>query len=556
VLQNFEQQQRAYRYESAVCFGTSNGDRVRTVIMNAWCVTELRVVTKSVPYRRLLVLLFCLLLPWVPLAAELTALVYHDIVSGTTTDDYAVSVVAFREQMDTLKRLGYQPVSLRTLADGEKGRAVLPHKAVLLTFDDGLVSFRQHALPVLEEYGFPAVVALETGWLDGRDVPENYQGRMLSWEDVRAIQRSPLVEIASHTDDLHHGIPSNPQGNQAPASITRRYDSNTKTYESESAFRRRIRVDLVHFAQRLKAETRSTASAIAWPYGHLDSVLAEEAQALGMHWQLTLGLMPARTEDFPRISRILVYKAHTLADFERLLLKPPGFAPHRFLEVELDAWSSMTETERERQLSALLARLELLRVNTVIISPFTRDARYALFANSGMPSAGDFLNRALHQMRTRVGVRQIVLRLPTADLSAAVYAELARRHPYDGILVSKGVAPQVVTAARARFAYYRPGLVCGIEGQVSVPGCTDFRLVSIDPEQRFAPEGEKPDPTPVYYLLQNGPDLKGRQLVASIRALNRGGARNFGLRNSTALDDPGTLTRVTVELANLTDSRY
>jgi poly-beta-1,6-N-acetyl-D-glucosamine N-deacetylase PgaB len=496
------------------------------------------------------------LLPRVPLAAELTALVYHDIVPGTTTDDYAVSVAAFHEQMDALKRLGYQPVSLRALAAVVNGQAVLPQKAVLLTFDDGLASFRRLALPILEEYEFPAVMALETGWLDGRDVPENYQGRMLTWEDVRVMQRSPLVEIASHTDNLHHGIPSNPQGNQAPASITRRYDPNSATYESESAFRRRIRADLVRFTQRLKAETHSTASAVAWPYGYFDSVLAEEAQALGMRWQLTLGLMPAHTEDFPRISRILVYKLRTLAEFERLLLKPPGLAPHRFLEIELDAWSSMTEADREHQLSALLTRLEQLRVNTVIISPFTRDSRRAFFANPGMPSTGDFFNRALHQMRTRVGIRQIVLRLPAAQLNPAVYTELARRHPYDAILVNKGMTPQAAAAVRTRFAYYRAGLVCGIEGQVSVPGCMDFRLVSMDPDQMSMPQEDKHDAIPIYYLLQNGPDLKDRQLVASIRALNRGGARNYGLQNSAALDDLGTLTRVTVELANQTDSRY
>jgi peptidoglycan/xylan/chitin deacetylase (PgdA/CDA1 family) len=524
--------------------------------MNARCVAELRAVTESVSKLRRLIFLFCLMFPPATLAAELTALVYHDIVSGTTTDDYAVSVPDLREQMDALKRLGYQPVSLQTLADVAQGRAELPHKAVLLTFDDGLVSFRQHVLPILEEYRYPAVLALETGWLDGRNVPENYQGRMLTWEDVRVIQRSPLVEIASHTDNLHHGIPSNPQGNQAPASITRRYDPNTKTYESEPAFRSRIRADLIHFTQRLKAETHASATAIAWPYGYLDSVLMEEALALGLRWQLTIGLMPARTGDFPRVSRTLVYKVRTLADFERLLRKPPGFAPHRFLEVELDAWGNTTEAERERQLSALLVRLEQLRVNTVIISPFTHDDRYAFFANPGMPSMGDFLNRALHQMRTRVGIRQIVLRLPTTVISSAVYTELARRHPYDGILLSKEMAPQAVAAVRARFAYYRPGLVCGTEGQAPVTGCTDFRLVVVDPDQSPMSPVQLPDPAPVYYLLQNRPELKGRQLVAAVQALNRSGARNYGLRDSSALDDLATLTRVTVELASPTDSRY
>jgi hypothetical protein len=113
-----------------------------------------------------------------------------------------------------------------------------------------------------------------------------------------------------------------------------------------------------------------------------------------------------------------------------------------------------------------------------------------------------------------------------------------------------------VAAVRARFAYYRPGLACGTEGQAALTGCTDFRLVPVEPEQAPMSPAQLPDPVPVYYLLQNRPDLKGRQLVAAVQALNRAGARNYGLRNSSALDDLATLTRVTVELASPTDSRY
>ena len=57
----------------------------------------------------------------------------------------------------------------------------------------------------------------------------------LTWEQVREISKSGLVEIAAHTDASHTGILANPQGNQEPAAATRRYDAATGTYETEAA---------------------------------------------------------------------------------------------------------------------------------------------------------------------------------------------------------------------------------------------------------------------------------------------------------------------------------
>lgn len=51
--------------------------------------------------------------------------------------------------------------------------------------------------------------------------------RFATWDMVRELSQSPLIEIGSHTWDSHYGIPANPQGSREPAianrfSITRR----------------------------------------------------------------------------------------------------------------------------------------------------------------------------------------------------------------------------------------------------------------------------------------------------------------------------------------------
>jgi len=157
-------------------------------------------------------------------ATEIPVLAYHDILEKKGADPFEVTANDFARHMQYLKDEGYTPVSLSLIGRVHAGEASLPAKPVLLTFDDGLQSFVQYALPVLRQHGFPSVLSIVTAWVDGRAVPEAYRGRLLGWEALRALVDLPLVEIISHSDDLHHGIRSNPQGNEAPAGVTRAYD--------------------------------------------------------------------------------------------------------------------------------------------------------------------------------------------------------------------------------------------------------------------------------------------------------------------------------------------
>ena len=496
--------------------------------------------------RRFASVVIITMLSW-PAAAELPVLVYHDIVRAPGADEYAITEQGFREQMAYLKRAGYRPLSLREVADIAAGRSRLPDKPVMLTFDDGLQSFRRTALPVLEEYGYPAVLSVVTGWLDGENIPASYAGRLMDWEDVRAVSRLPHVEILSHTHNLHHGVPANPQGNEAPASITRRYDPATDRYESEAAFRTRIRADLTRSAQRLRAETGRAPPGVSWPYGFHDRLLGEEADRLGMRWQLVLDETPARTERFPWINRALLRSVKTLAAFEDALHFTRARRPLRFIEIELDEMAGRVPAEQEQWLSALLTRLQLLRVNAVVVNPFTRAGRQAFFRNESMPMRAEVLHRVLHQIRARAGVGQILLRISDAPGIMPAVSELARRHPYDGVILDGSFANNADSALRARFEYHRPGLRCGRFIITPSTACDDFRVVPVEPGKARVPaEGGRES---VYYLVRNRPDESGKRVIEALRSLGDDGARHYGLRDGEFLRDPANLRRVAIELA-------
>jgi biofilm PGA synthesis lipoprotein PgaB len=486
-------------------------------------------------------------LPGIPaLAARVPVLVYHDIARRAPIDQYAVTETQFREQMAFLQREGYRPISLNTFIEASRGRAPLPDKAVLLSFDDGLASFADLALPLLEQYGFPAVLSVTTGWLMGESVPDAYRNRLLTPEALRKLSRSPWVEVLSHSDHLHEGIPGDPQGSDAPAGITRRY--TTQGYESEAAYRIRIRSDLRTSVERIGAITGRRPRGIAWPYGLYNAVLAEEAAALGMEAQLALDDRAADSAAYPRISRLPLRRVRTLADFEEALR--PNTAPvrMRILEIPLDDIARAAPSAQDALLRQTAERARLLRANMAIVHPFSADGREAHFSNPVLPYRADILHRALHLLRTGASVRWLILSVPASVTADAVHAELARRHPCDGLLLAGRYPPERLAALKARFAYYRPELRCGVDAVDPDGVCGDFRLVAVDPRERdSSTDSPGHARTPVYYLVRNGKGDGSIQVAEAMRRLRGAGALHYGVMDEGPLREPEGLRRVAIE---------
>ena len=92
----------------------------------------------------------------------------------------------FKAQMEMLARCGYSVISIDAAAAGLRGEAKLPPRPVVLTFDDGYVDFLEHAVPVLKEHGYPAVVYAVAGMLGGRS----------AWVAPEGIASAPLMDAA------------------------------------------------------------------------------------------------------------------------------------------------------------------------------------------------------------------------------------------------------------------------------------------------------------------------------------------------------------------------
>ena len=537
-----------------------------------------------------------------------TVLCYHEARDEVRDypDPYAVDTAALVRQFAWLRGSGYTPVSLDEIVAARQGGKPLPAKAVLLTFDDAYLSFYTRVYPLLREFRFPALLGVVGKWIDNPSGgPVLYSEKstvpdasFLTWSQLREMADSGLVEIASHTYDLHHGMQANPQGNLQPAATARAYDSVSGSSEGDASWRSRVRADLAKNASVIERETGHRPRAIVWPFGSYNDELVRLAGELGMTIGLTLE-DGANTPDVPltALRRTLVAHNPTLADFIFDLRAPSYPEPVRVVQVNLDDVYSADPAQQERNLSALLDRIEVLKPTHVYLQA-TADTdgdgvAAAYFPNRHLPLRADLFNRVAWQLATRNGVKVFAVlpvtgfRLPQ-NIIAEIYEDLARHANFAGLVFDDKFQPgavedagtlkftrQLAMRARAFRAPLKTVRTMNIEPSpatapqnaqrfAAFAAAYDYVALVVTPtrENAASPDawltalvarvdhepGDSVIRRKVVFMLHNSPlpaDRQDRNLVArQMRALQLGGTLNFGYGPDNFLHDNPPLSQI------------
>lgn len=421
-------------------------------------------------------------------AVSYRVLCYHDVQKDVRVnpDPYAVDSEQLVAQFAWLKENGYRVVSLDDVLAAREGRRALPPKAVALTFDDGYRSVYTRVFPLLKLFNYPAIVALSGRWLDaapGETV--EYDGkpvareRFLSWEQIREMADSGLVEIASHTYDLHRGIPANPQGSLVPAVIAYRYDAANGTYEEQPVHMARLRADVARNSALIESKAGRRPRVMVWPFGRDSAQAIEVARELGMPVTMTLvsGANNLK-DDLSRVRRDQLVGNPPLRDFISMVAKDPDPLPERVVHVDLDYVFDADPRQQQTNLDSLLDRILALRVTAVYLQAFADgdgngQAEAMYFPNRHLPLRADLFSHVAWQLSTRAFVKvyawmpvlafelpstnsAAVLTVQSADADAVsahpryrrlspfsadaqrvigeIYEDLARHAPFDGLL--------------------------------------------------------------------------------------------------------------------------
>ena len=400
-------------------------------------------------------------------------LCYHDIrddLRSTLAASPEATAIDTRElvtQFSWLKKNGFHPVSVQQIVDARAGRSTLPPSAVLLSFDDGYESTYTKVFPLLKQFNYPAMVALVGSWMatsptQNKNVPPGT--KFLNWQQVREMQQSGLVEIASHSYALHQGVLTNPQANMLPAATSRLYLAADKRYEADTDYAARIQADLKTNADLIERQIGQRPRAMVWPYGAYNQAAVEWAAAAGMPLTFNLDGGPnTPDQSLGRVRRDLATLTTTVGTLGDLIRAPlPKIdiqdSAERVMQIDLDYVYDPDPKIQEANLSKLLERVVRMHPRTVYLQAFADPAGDGIatavyFPNRHLPMRADLFSRVAWQLRTRAHVKVfawmpvIAFRLPTnhpaanrivrldPQAPASAYVDRSRRlSPFDPLV--------------------------------------------------------------------------------------------------------------------------
>ena len=194
-------------------------------------------------------------------------LMYHHILtpkekanSPFANANTTVTTIEFNGQMQYLKDQGYTTISLLDLESYLNKSKNLPGKSIVITFDDGLISTREYAYPVLKKHGFVAEQFIITGRIQASPPAFNWTGlQFFSQQDMDNM--ADVFNYGSHTNALHNL-------NQGVSDVISKPDS-------------------VVYSDFQKSKQILDSNHFAYPFGQYDSATINTLKSLGFTMAVT-----------------------------------------------------------------------------------------------------------------------------------------------------------------------------------------------------------------------------------------------------------------------------
>lgn len=206
-------------------------------------------------------------------AKSVPVLVYHGILPEWTIDvkgdiimdGFNLPVKNFKDQMFTLKKAGWQTVSMSDFEAFMRGEKQLPDKSFLLTFDDGRKDSYYRADPVLKAVDYTAVMFVITGESLNPE-KQNYKFH-LNIDELRSMVKSGRWELEVHTA-FGHGAPVISAGGMRGHFYSDKlWLPEQNRIETEEEFTKRVYNDIKLAKESLMNTFGINVTTFAYPFG-------------------------------------------------------------------------------------------------------------------------------------------------------------------------------------------------------------------------------------------------------------------------------------------------
>ncbi|HWP95752.1 MAG TPA: polysaccharide deacetylase family protein [Syntrophomonadaceae bacterium] len=289
-------------------------------------------LTRIVLYLLCLMLLAAALLPCTTMYKRnyaITILEYHNIAAEMVSCDqtWTVSETDFQEQMAYLNQHCHV-IPLRSLLQMMRKGTRVPENTIAITFDDGYRSNYLLAYPVMARYRIPSTI-----FIVGKNIETGRVGDdpALQWDDMQTMYASGLVDIQSHSYDLHHDLLSGKQRILEPAALA--LAASDQGMETPAERDRRVELDLVKSRQQIEEKLGNKVDILCWPFGAFDRNDTELAHKAGYVFAMGNVRYSNPKTSMSDIGRVVVPAGMNITDFRELV------HPHKityFQAVQMD----------------------------------------------------------------------------------------------------------------------------------------------------------------------------------------------------------------------------
>lgn len=252
---------------------------------------------------------------------SIPVLMYHHV--NTRGNFINVTPENFEAHMRYLNRHGFTALHTDEFQAILNRQKMPPKKPVIITFDDGWLDNWVFAFPALKKYGMKAVIFVITSLIPEKGrrqradegkvagLPKHKECErmietgsasevMVSWEEIREMTDTGLIEIQSHTH------------------THRRFD---KLYADLDERREVLMKELKTSKEIIEEKLGMACDAICWPWGKYHREYVEVARSLGYRLMFTTekGTNTHGTEPW-RIKRITIGDIGIFTFWKKLLI--------------------------------------------------------------------------------------------------------------------------------------------------------------------------------------------------------------------------------------------